>query len=115
MAEQQRDEALSHAQVLKEKIDMFSVQNGPNLINGQELRSLSLSKLKTLQVSVERRRASLFRALSISLSLLIADKVACGIGGGGTCIISADGDQVHEMRGEESFRDASTLQLFRIM
>lgn len=51
--EQQRDDALNHAQVLKEKIDKYSasVQNGPNLINGQELRSLSLSKLKCLQVS----------------------------------------------------------------
>lgn len=50
LVEQQRDEALNHAQVLKEKIDMYAVQNGPNLINGQELRSLSLPKLKALQV-----------------------------------------------------------------
>lgn len=53
IAEQQRDDALNHAQVLKDKLEMYSVQNGPNLINGQELRSLSLPKLKSLQVRVQ--------------------------------------------------------------
>lgn len=49
------------------------------------------------------------------ISFSLADKVADRAGGGGQRIIPADGDQVHEVRGEESVGDASTLQLFRIM
>lgn len=50
IAEQQRDEALSHVKALKDKLDLLSAQNGSTITNSS-LRGMSLQKLKTLQVS----------------------------------------------------------------
>ncbi|XP_055699769.1 putative E3 ubiquitin-protein ligase UNKL isoform X4 [Phlebotomus papatasi] len=52
IAEQQRDEALSHVKALKDKLDLLSAQNGSTITNSS-LRGMSLQKLKTLQTKLK--------------------------------------------------------------
>lgn len=51
VAEQQRDEALNHVQILTDKLEQVSGQNGQPAITPKDLRGLSIQTLKGLQVS----------------------------------------------------------------
>lgn len=48
LAEQQREDALNHVQLMTDKLDQLSIQNGSSL--PRDLRLLSIQQLKGLQV-----------------------------------------------------------------
>lgn len=50
VAEQQRDEALNHVQILTDKLEQVSGQNGQPAVIPKDLRGLSIQTLKGLQV-----------------------------------------------------------------
>lgn len=55
LAEQQRDEALSHVKALKEKLEQVNISsNSTANIRASDLRGLPLTKLKNIQVSFFR-------------------------------------------------------------
>lgn len=55
LAEQQRDEALSHVKALKEKLEQVNISsNSTSNYRASDLRGLPLPKLKNIQVSVAK-------------------------------------------------------------
>lgn len=51
IAEQQRDEALSHVKALKEKVEQLTLSGSTNY-RSSDLRGMSLQKLKTIQATL---------------------------------------------------------------